>query len=184
MKSGDQTAFKEITEKYSPLVNSMVYKYYRIAKESGYSADEDDFRQEAVIALYRAAMTYESENDEVTFGLYAKICIRNRLSSVLRKAEKLFEKNMYEPESYTIAYDIGEDLPEVELGPEELVIAQEDYKGLLDQISKILTAYERMVFDMYVEGKTYREIALLLDRSEKSVDNAIYRIKAKLRNCM
>ena len=184
MKSGDQTAFKEITEKYNPLIDSMVYKYYRIAKESGYSADEDDFRQEAVIALYKAAMTYESENDKVTFGLYAKICIRNRLSSVLRKAERIFEKNIYEPDSYSSEHDVGEDLPEVELGPEELVIAQENYKGLLVQISKILTTYERSVFDMYVDGKTYREIALLLDRSEKSVDNAIYRIKAKLRNCM
>jgi RNA polymerase sigma factor, sigma-70 family len=164
----------------------MVRKYYLMAKESGYLADEDDFKQEAVIALYKAAMTYESENDKVTFGLYAKICIRNRLCSVLRKAERLFNKNIYNSELYVSGdvYDIDESLPEVELGPEELVIAQENYKDLLDQISKVLTAYERSVFDMYVDGKTYREIALLLNRTEKSVDNAIYRIKAKLRNCV
>jgi RNA polymerase sigma factor, sigma-70 family len=168
---------------YNPLINSMVYKYYRIVKESGYPADEDDLRQEAVIALYKAAMTYESENGKVTFGLYAKICIRNKLTSILRKAEKSSETNIYESESF-LKYDTDEKLPELELDPEELFIAQESYKDLLDQISKILTYYEKRVFDMYVDGKTYREIALLLDRSEKSVDNAIYRIKAKLRNCM
>lgn len=152
----------------------MVKKYHKMAKDSGYSADEDDFKQEAVIALYKAAMTYESENDEITFGLYAKICIRNRLISLLRKAERFFEKKM----------NTGEYLPAEELGPEDLFIAQENYKGLLDQISGILTEYEKSVFDMYLDGKTYREISLLLNRSEKSVDNAIYRIKAKIRNCM
>lgn len=158
----------------------MVLKYYNVARESGCLADEDDFRQEAVIALYKATMTYRSEYTEVTFGLYAKICIRNRLISLIRKSDKIAEKNVYSPDS-VLELNQGLDLPEVELDPEKLFIARENYKELLEQIGKILTNYEKSVFDLFLEGKSYREIAFLLNRTEKSVDNAIYRIKTKLK---
>jgi len=182
IKSGDQSAFDNIARKYSPLIDSMYKRYYNISSKNGYMIDEDDLKQEAVIALYNAAMTFEdkknaddnAEGNKITFGLYAKICIRNRLISLLRKY-KNFELLS---EDETTA-----ETAEIELSPEEQLIERESYELLIDQINRILTGYEKSVFELYVneKEKTYREIAVLLGRSEKSVDNAIYRIRAKLK---
>jgi len=184
VKSGDQAAFDNIARKYSSLVDSMYQRYYNLSSKNGYMIDKDDLKQEAVIALYNAAMTFEdrknADDKEITFGLYAKICIRNNLISILRRYKNI----EFFPEDET-AFEITVSLTaaDTELNPEEQLIERESYELLIDQINRILTEYEKSVFELYVneKEKTYREIAVLLGKSEKSVDNAIYRIKAKLK---
>lgn len=193
IKSGNQMSFDYITEKYMPLIESMTNKYYATAEESGYEADEEDFRQEAVLALYNAALSYKNEkNDKITFGLYAKICIRNSLISMLRKLKHGSRKNasydfdselQIEKEMNANVYpDSMKNGSEFEFGPEERLIERESYEMLLERINRLLTDYEREVLELYMVGKSYHEIGILLSKTEKSVDNAIYRIKRKLKN--
>lgn len=84
VKSGDERAFSELCEKYSALVSASADKYCRMLPENS-NATPEDFEQEAYLALYRAAVTYDTDQTDVTFGLYAKTCIRNALISLLRK---------------------------------------------------------------------------------------------------
>ena len=80
VKRGDETAFAEIERIYAPLISSLTDRL-----NASVEMDCEDIRQEAMIALYSAACTYDQSKSGVTFGLYAKICIRNRLISLLRK---------------------------------------------------------------------------------------------------
>ena len=88
-RSGDGKAFADLTVKYKPLIESMGKRY--AAKCSNLIYTEDDFIQEATLGFYSAVRTYR-ETDKVTFGLYAKVCVRNRLVSLLRSSGKKAKK--------------------------------------------------------------------------------------------
>ncbi len=171
---GDQTAFHEIVKAFEPLIVSIIKKYD--IRNSDY--DEDDLRQEATIALFGAVRTYNCSDYSITFGLYAKICINNRIISHLRKI-----KNNNIPIAKQDPDDINcnIELFGTDYNPENEIIDKESYKTLLNLIDKNLTSYEKSVFKFYILDKSYREIAAVLGSSQKSVDNAIYRIKNKIK---
>ena len=92
VKADDDSAFAELKEIFQPLITAETVKILSV--NPSFRADEDEFRQEALLALYKAARHYRSEDQrvgqkaeegKVTFGLYAKICIRNRVISYARK---------------------------------------------------------------------------------------------------
>ena len=164
VKGGDDPAFASLCEDYEALIETMAQSFY----ESCSNIDKDDLRQEARMALYRAAVKFSLDQDGVTFGLYAKICIRNKLISVRRKhttQSKLKSKR----------------------NAEEVQIASEGTPSfarrsfLTEEVNALLSPFEQKVFALYAQKCSYSEIARSLDRSEKSIDNAIYRIKRKLR---
>ncbi len=161
LQSGKAEAFSEILAEYGPLIESMISK-----QRSGTFAEEDDLRQEASIALYDAARTYKEEKNKVTFGLYAKICIKNRLISYIRKN--------------SIAWPEMHEDPPTAGDPEQNVIEAENEKKLESCMKNCLSAYEKKVLKAYLAGKSYAEIADEVGRDRKSVDNAISRIKSKL----
>ena len=82
-KSGNSSAFSELTEKYTPLISSMAERYFHLL--DGGSIGYDDLVQEAHVAFYRAMISFDMDQEGVSFGLYAKICIRNSMVSILRK---------------------------------------------------------------------------------------------------
>ena len=86
-KKGDQLAFAELNSAYAPLIDSMTDQF--CGTEEKKKSDREDLRQEASVAFYRALMSYDADQTEVSFGLYAKICIRNHLISLLRKQRSL-----------------------------------------------------------------------------------------------
>ena len=162
-RGGDSSAFIELTDAYSPLIETMTDKYIRSIRAFG--ADRDDLRQEASVAFYRAVMTYDTEQTDVSFGLYAKICIRNRLISLLRSVKKK-------------ARISARGLDGNGVSSKERFLGGND----LGDLSKaLLSKREKMVFLMYADGKSYREISEQIGASEKSVDNALFRAKKKLR---
>ena len=165
-RGGDDVSFGFIVDMYDGLINGVVNKYAWQWGES--AAGLDDLKQEAIIALYSAVCSYNLEQDEVTFGLYAKVCIRNRIISMLRKGEP-FGKQEEELDS-----SIAED-------PLERLIDKENVSDLAQKINAVLTPYEKSVFKLFVLDLSYQEIAVRLCKSEKSIDNAVYRIKSKLR---
>lgn len=176
VSSGDDSAFEKLCAEYDSLIKSMSRRYARMAGVSDEAQLYQDFSQEASLALYRAAQTYRCGNGEITFGLYAKICIRNALVSELRRINKKkkaeLRRNGAELES--------ENRADGQIGH---VLSATDAPDTAT-LSELLSSYEKKVFELYVGGVKVRDIAELVGREPKSVSNAVYRIKEKLRASM
>ncbi len=163
-KNGSEPAFSQLCEKFRPLIENMTDRY--LPRLSAIISDKDDLRQEATVAFYRAVMTFDMSQDKVSFGLYAKICIKNRMVSLLRKANKKSSpKTVASPEP-----------KEKRIGGRVI-----DLRELMEACERVASKREKTVFLMYTEGKSYKEIAELLKVSEKSVDNALFRAKSKIK---
>ena len=172
-------AFAALLERYRPLTARLVTQY---AQSPLSVFDRQELEEEACIALYHAARLYRA-GTHATFGYFARVCIRNRLISFLRKQKhEEFCIPIDEPDEndsremrarHTGALTVGD------IG--EQVVQKDAFRALFDRFLASLTEYERRVFHLYVKGSTYKEIAEALDVSLKSVDNAVYRIRVKLK---
>jgi RNA polymerase sporulation-specific sigma factor len=171
IREGEQQAFGELLAAYEPLVGG------EVARASGGvpSADVEDLRQVALLALYRAAVGYDLGQSEVEFGLYAKICISNAISSQLRLLRRRTAE-LSLPAEYFV--DLGEDDPASRIMEEEAVTL------LHARIRNVLSPYENRVWNLYTTGLRSGEIARLLQKEPHSVENAVYRIRRKLRQAL
>ena len=163
IQNGDQNAFALLLEGYQPLVSSMAQSFHASCPD----ADLEDLIQEASLALSDAANTYRMDSPDVTFGLYAKICIRNRLISVQRKYRRKTQKKKVQASCKSAS-------------PKKKISLTASFS--LDECKALLSRFENEVLTLYADGRSYSEIAKELDCDEKSVDNALYRIKRKIRN--
>lgn len=183
IKGGDETSFASLTEQYHAVTDAAVKRFAPSFGIGDADADgmygEDDLKQEAMVALYRAALSYDPDEKgrDVSFGLYAKICINNALISALRKYRS--EKKKREAAKVKSRSGV-KNAP----GPFETIVSREDAASLLAKIREQLSGFERQVFDYYIVGKSAGEIAERLGRSEKSVSNALYRMKVKVRGLL
>ena len=127
--------------------------------------------QEASIALHSAAITYDSEKcDGVTFGLYAGVCVSNRLKSLLRKNAREYDTEVI---SETEKIASGHDL-------ESYVVTRDLCERVMRTAKSLLSDFEFEVFRMGFERYSTKDIALELGRTPKSVDNAKWRISKRL----
>lgn len=170
-RAGDQKAFSELLGAYSPLIEASVTKH---CAAYGLSAEVDDLRQEATLVFYNSVMTYELDQNEVEFGLYAKICITNALISQIRSYKRHETERLYDTLSDDCFVNDSED-------PLRKILEQESIKSLYSAIRKHLSDFEYRIWQMYVSGRSVKEISVLVGKDEKSVNNAIYRTRAKLR---
>lgn len=129
------------------------------------------------MALYQAAMAYRLDQDEVAFGLFAKVCITNRMIDKLRVLDR-YEKNE------VFSEEDGAADPYMAADPAAHLLDEEAVRSLKARIDGHLSAYERYVFKLYLSGYSAREIASVTAREEKSVTNAIYRIRKKLKTLL
>ena len=183
IRSGNEAAFSALAEIYRGVTDSAVRRFLPSFGIGEADADgmysEEDLRQEAMVALYRAALTYDAEEKgrDVSFGLYAKICVNNALISALRKYKN--EKKKREA-----AKQKSRSAEKTNPGPLEMIAQREDAASLLAKIREQLSGLERQVFDYYIVGKSAGEIAERIGRSEKSVSNALYRMKVKVKGLL
>ena len=169
VREGSQESFSSLLERYRPLIEGAVSRF---ANDGITELAREDLRQEASLSFYQSILTYDPEQTEVEFGLYAKICINNALVSRMRK---LKQRRPDEP------------LPE-EIGdwqgagdPAEPVLEQERMDALYKRIRGVLSDYECRVWSLYMAGRSAKGIGEIVGKDEKSVTNAIYRIRKKLR---
>jgi RNA polymerase sporulation-specific sigma factor len=156
------------------LIESLTQKYGKQFSVS--DVEFDDIKQEALIALYHAVLTYKP-NEEVTFGVYAKICIRNKIISYIRCfLESDIPLSLEEMENDWDEPDFNT--------PEQIIISKESLCSLNRRIDEALTDFEKSVFALYIGDMSYADMAKKLDKTTKSIDNAIHRIKAKLRKLL
>lgn len=172
-RKGDQQAFDELLTQYMPIIEHQLSgirsKYSAVTIE-----DEKDLRQEAYLAFYRATASYDVTQHEVSFGLYAKICVENGLISALRKLR---------PFTVPLDMEMLSAVPDIttESDPTRRVREQEDYEALCRTIAGVLSPYENQIWQRYIAGATAARIAEQMGKDTRSVHNAIYRIRHKLR---
>lgn len=161
-------AFSELLRRYDPLLKKRIVTYF------GYgAADDSEPLQEASIALHSAAMTYDSDKcDGVTFGLYASVCISNRLKSLMRS--KLKDIDTADDFSNLERMSSGVDI-------EYSLVARDVCERVMNEASSLLSEFEYEVFRLGFERYTTKDIAKALGKSAKSVDNAKFRISKRLR---
>jgi RNA polymerase sporulation-specific sigma factor len=166
VREGNENAFEALLEAYEPLIDTMSRSFANTAEDS---ESHEDLRQEACIALYKAVQTYDVTQNEISFGLYAKLCVRNRLVSYTRKLRRR-EPILPLEERIKAQEDVTQG-----------VVAEEAYMELYRRIEAVLSPYENHVWWLYLSGQTTGAIAAQLGKDERSVQNAVYRIRKKLR---
>ena len=173
-KEGDEDAFSALLLQYTPLIEAAVAPHRSQMSEQ----DIEELRQEALLAFHRAVMSYELLYGDVSFGLYAKICVSKGIASALRQFRS----------RANISVVSIDDVPPVELGgiydPASEIIARESAAELRRTIRENLSKYENTVWWMYYSGMSAEEIAESLGTTKKSVGNALTRIKRKLRTLL
>ncbi len=165
---GESEVADFLLEKYKPMVKRQARTLYLIGGEN------EDLIQEGMIGLYKAIRTYRPE--ESAFASYAQVCVNRQMYTAVQASGR----KKHEPLNEYIS--LSEDLNLFLLdNPESRMIAQENMEKRYQLIDKQLSSMERQVLKLYLEGGSYEKIAEEMGRSEKSVDNAIQRLKKKLK---
>ena len=181
-KQGDHTAYDRLVRRYYGFVRLKASTYF-IA-----GGDSDDLIQEGLVGLYKAIRDYRTDR-ESSFRNFAELCITRQIITAVKTAtrQKHLPLNQYVSLNKPLASEEDPDwvlqdviqTAQVE-DPAELVISHDELRSIKIAFAEILSDFEAEVLHMYVEGKTYHEIAASLSRHVKSIDNALQRIKRKV----
>ncbi len=177
----DGDALEYLLNKYKNFVRAKARSYFLIG------ADREDIVQEGMIGLYKAIRDFK-QSRLTTFRAFAELCITRQIITAIKTATRQkhkplnsyvsLNKPMFDEESDRTLIDI------VASGkisnPEDIIIGREDYSIIESKMGKMLSPLEMQVLRKYIEGKSYFEVAEDLNRSVKSVDNALQRVKNKL----
>ena len=169
-KNGEEAALAALIAHFMPAIRSMA----RGAARPG--LDFEDAVQEGYIGLFQALRTYRSQQG-AGFDTYAKVCIRNAVLSAVRQAER--KKNAPLNRSLELDAAVQEAGPQTD--PEATAILKEEYNETVSDINTKLSGFEKEALLLSLDGKSYGEIASALSKSPKAVDNALVRVRRKLR---
>lgn len=167
-RAGDKNAWEELYKRYKPRVLKIARRFFLSGGET------EDLVQEGMCGLYSAVNGYNQSRE--SFPAYAYSCIKNRITDAVKKS--LGAKNSA-LNNFLPIVEAGEEWTS-HINPEDELIFSEDMRELLLKMSKCLSALEFKAIVMYVDGMTIAEISTALDKSFKSVDNAINRAKHKI----
>ena len=173
IRDGHSDYMDYLLEKYKPLVKS------RAATKFLKGGDPDDLIQEGMIGLYKAVRDYDPANEKgASFFTFAQLCIDRQLYKAIEASQrqKRFALNdavAYEEEELDKYSVTGDE------NPEQIFLDQENADETISLILDALSRTEKVVFNLMLRGYSYREIAEIMDRSPKSIDNAIQRIRKK-----
>jgi RNA polymerase sporulation-specific sigma factor len=178
---GDEQALEYLIHKYRNFVRAKARSYFLIG------ADREDIIQEGMIGLYKAIRDFRQDKLS-SFRAFAELCITRQIITAIKTATRQkhiplnsyisLNKPIYDEESDRTLLDVlsGTKISD----PEELIISREDFNHIEAKIGELLSDLEWEVLTSYLQGKSYQEIALDLDRHVKSIDNALQRVKRKL----
>lgn len=180
-RRGDAKAQEYLIKKYKNFVRAKARSYFLIG------ADREDIIQEGMIGLFKAIRDFRSDKLS-SFRVFAELCITRQIITAIKTATRQkhiplnsyvsLNKPIYDEESDRTLLDV---LSGVKISdPEELIISREELGHIESKIGEILSDLEWKVLMSYLQGKSYQEIAVDLDRHVKSIDNALQRVKRKL----
>lgn len=179
--SGDRRATEYILTKYKNLVKSRAKAYFLAG------ADRDDIVQEGMIGLFKAVRDFDVTK-QASFRTFAELCIKRQIISAVKASNR--QKHMPLNSYVSLSEPLFDDNPDkslvdmmveqADINPEEMLLRREKAEMINAEIADKLSPLEQSVLSLYVSGLDYREIADRLDRTPKSIDNALQRIKNKL----
>ncbi len=185
LRDGERDITDFIMNKYKNLVRSKAKSMYILG------ADTEDLIQEGMIGLFKAIRDYDAGRD-ASFYTFAELCISRQMYTAVQASNR--KKHMplnsyislYSANENEGADNVGEEFInflglEPQKNPEQLLIDKENVISLERKIEEELSTFEKQVLDLYLTGMSYSQIARVLGRDEKSTDNALQRIKSKIR---
>ena len=176
-------------EKYKGMVKTKAKSMYLLG------GDSNDLIQEGMIGLFKAIRDYDSGRD-ASFSTFADLCVSRQMYTAVQASSR---KKHMPLNTYISLYggDGSQDgdgneennlmnaIPAaLEMSPEELFIDRENVEVLEQAIDKELSTFEKQVLDLYITGMSYNQIARVLGKDGKSTDNALQRIKSKIRRAI
>ena len=180
-QQGDKDASEYLLNKYKNFVRSKARSYFLVG------ADHEDIVQEGMIGLFKAFRDFKPDKLS-SFHAFAELCVTRQIITAIKTATRQkhiplnsyvsLNKPIYEEESDRPLMDVLTEGRSAD--PEELIIGQESYVSIESRIDQALSPLERKVLAAYLDGKSYQEIADMLGRHVKSIDNALQRVKHKL----
>ncbi len=185
-QSGDDVAIDALLTRY---------RHYARAKARTYflaGADKEDIVQEGMIGLYKAIRDYDPEHN-TAFRAFAELCITRQIITAIKTAtrQKHQPLNSYVSLNRPVAggddddRSLADSIETSEVAdPAELVISAEEVRTIKAQMGEVLSPFEVEVLEHYIDGRSYQQIADMLGRHVKSIDNALQRIKRKLEQHM
>lgn len=181
--SENGTANEMIFKKYKPLIVETANNLYVYCKKLG--VEINDLIQEGLVGLNKAINSF-SESHETTFYTYASKCINRSIISYIVRLGRLKNKVLNDS-VFLELYDedqsngFGKSLADNSYNPENILISEEGKKEILDIIANNLTDFEKQVINLKINGFKYKEIADMLGKDVKYIDNCIQKIKNKIR---
>ena len=183
-QNGDVEALNIVLDRYKPMVRGKANTLFLMG------ADSEDLIQEGMIGLFLALREYKSDKN-ASFKTFANLCVSGQMNKAIEAANR----NKHIPLNGYISLSGHDDASGEEKvnnylsdsnvdNPENLYIDKENVDFLMDRIQETLSPMEWTVFLKYIEGNNYRSIAKELDKSDKSIDNALHRIKTKIGNLL
>lgn len=181
IRTGNEDAQEYLIDKYKNLVKVKSRSYFILG------ADREDIIQEGMIGLYKAIRDFKPEK-QANFYSFAELCIVRQIITAIKSAnrQKHIPLNSYLSLNKTV-YDENDECTYLEMltdninsNPEALVISNENKIDIENKIYDALSKLEQQVLNLYLNGKSYNEIAKVVERDEKSIDNALQRVKKKV----
>ena len=185
-RTGDDQAIEQLLNRY---------RHYARAKARSYflaGADKEDIVQEGMIGLYKAIRDFQADKN-TAFRAFAELCMTRQIITAIKTAtrQKHIPLNSYvslnkpAPDEEDDARSLEESLETRTISdPADLVVSAEEIANIRASVGKVLSAFETEVLQLYMDGKSYQQIADMLGRHVKSIDNALQRIKRKLEHHM
>lgn len=181
-RKGDSAAEEHLLHRYMYISKKIVSSFYLIG------AEKDDLLQEALLGLYKAIKEYNPDKN-CSFKSYASVCIKRHIITVIRSSTRQkhnplnnyisFNMLTYEDKEVYLLEKITNDTIE---DPENIVVLKERESIITYTVNKYLSEFEKKVLSCYFSGLTYTESSDLLNTDVKSIDNALQRIKKKIKN--
>jgi len=177
-RQGSESAEEELAKRYSKLVRICARPYFLVG------GDSEDLIQEGMFGLLSAIRRYDCGSN-ASFKTYAEQCIRNRILSAIESASRF--KHIPLNDGISLESLSEQNASELQISAENIfsrqtedwVLAKERENEIVVQRQALLSRLERQVLDLYLNGYSYKEIADKLSKSEKSIDNAVQRIRKK-----
>ncbi|MDD7219863.1 MAG: RNA polymerase sporulation sigma factor SigH [Clostridia bacterium] len=178
-KNGDSEVLDYLMEKYKGLVKNKARTMYLIGGEN------DDLIQEGMIGLFKAVRDFQPGRD-ASFQTFARVCVERQMYNAIKNSNRQKHQPLNSYISLSGEKEGNEDpLKDMWVeNPESIIIDRENVRNLEEEISSALSPMENQVLKLYLNGSGYTEIARILKKSPKSVDNALSRIRGKIREKM
>ena len=181
IKGGDGIALDQLINKYKNFVRAKAKTYFLVG------ADKEDIVQEGMIGLFKAIRDFKDDK-LVSFKSFAEICVTRQIITAIKTAtrQKHMPLNSYVSLNKPVFEDDGERTlmetinHDTVSDPELLFISKEELNRIEGKINEILSPLELEVLHFYLQGKSYQQIAVILSKEVKSIDNALQRVKKKI----